>query len=66
MGGGRIPLIAVTRRAIPVRGTTPSDHYSLLATIEDGLDLFDLLPELAEKRDARTSDVDRPATSSGF
>jgi hypothetical protein len=57
-GGGRIPLIAVTKKAMSVRATTPSDHYSLLATIEDGFGLprianaksaatlFDLLPDM--------------------
>jgi hypothetical protein len=60
-GGGRIPLIAVTKHATAVRGTTPSDHYSLLATIEDGFGLprlanakdratmFDLLPDFADR-----------------
>jgi len=64
-GGGRIPLIAVTKHAMAVRGTTPSNHYSLLATIEDGFGLprianaqeaatvFDLLPDFVtgERRD---------------
>jgi len=59
-GGGRIPLIAVTKHAMKVRGETPSNHYSLLATIEDGFGLprlanatgaatlFDLLPDFAQ------------------
>ena len=46
---------------------TPSDHYSLLATIEDGFGLprlanakgaatlFDLLPDFSEKRTAQMS-----------
>ena len=66
-GGGRIPLIAVTKHAMEVRGTTPSNHYSLLATIEDGFGLprlanakgaatlFDLFPDFAERPDAQTS-----------
>jgi phosphatidylinositol-3-phosphatase len=69
-GGGRIPLIAVTQQARVVRGTTPSDHYSLLATIEDGFGLprltnaahsatvFDLLPDFAEI--GRTSAINGP------
>ena len=71
-GGGRIPLIAVTKHAMGVRGTTPSNHYSLLATIEDGFalprlanakgaaTLFDLLPDFAEKHDAHVSTADGP------
>lgn len=69
-GGGRIPLIAVTKHGMTVRGTTASNHYSLLATIEDGFGLprlakakgvatlFDLLPDFAEKRDAQASGAD--------
>jgi phosphatidylinositol-3-phosphatase len=61
IGGGRIPLIAVTKHAMKVRGETPSNHYSLLATIEDGFGLprlanatgaatlFDLLPDFAQE-----------------
>jgi phosphatidylinositol-3-phosphatase len=49
-GGGRIPLIAVTKRPMAIRGTTPSDHYSLLATIEDGFGL----PRLANAKSAAT------------
>src|SRR5262245_12964808 len=61
IAGGRIPLIAVTKHAMKVRGTMPSNHYSLLATIEDGLGLprlanaksaatlFDLLPDFAQE-----------------
>jgi phosphatidylinositol-3-phosphatase len=57
-GGGRIPLIAITKHARPLRVATSSDHYSLLATIEDGFGLrrlghaanastlFDLFPDL--------------------
>jgi len=75
-GGGRIPLIAVTKQPMAVRGTTPSDHYSLLATIEDGFGLprlanakgaatlFDLLPDFADKGDAHTSGADGPTSSS--
>ena len=67
IGGGRIPLIAVTKLAMKVRATTPSNHYSLLATIEDGFGLprlanargaatlFDLFPDFAERPDAQTS-----------
>jgi phosphatidylinositol-3-phosphatase len=69
-GGGRIRLIAVTKHPMAIGGTTPSDHYSLLATIEDGFGLprlanakgaatlFDLLPDFAEKRAVQTSDED--------
>jgi hypothetical protein len=68
-GGGRIPLIAVTKHAMVIRGTLPSDHYSLLATIEDGFGLprlgnakgaatlFDLFPDFAERRSDQTSAV---------
>lgn len=49
-GGGRIPIIAVTKHPRAERGTTPSDHYSLLATIEDGFGL----PQLANAKDAAT------------
>jgi phosphatidylinositol-3-phosphatase len=74
-GGGRIPLIAVTKHAMRVRGTTPSNHYSLLATIEDGFalprlanakgaaTLFDLLPDFA-KHDVHVSAADGPTASS--
>jgi hypothetical protein len=41
-GGGRIPLIAITKRAMVVRGRTPSNHCSLLATIQDGFGLAEL------------------------
>jgi hypothetical protein len=63
LGGGRIPLIAMTKHAMKVRAETPRNHYSLLATIEDGYGLprlanatgaatlFDLLPDFAQ--DAR-------------
>jgi phosphatidylinositol-3-phosphatase len=50
VGGGRIPLLAATKHAMRVRGTTPSNHYSLLATIEDGFGL----PRIANARDAAT------------
>jgi hypothetical protein len=75
-GGGRIPLIAVTKHPMAVRGATPSNHYSLLATIEDGFGLprlanakgaatlFDLLPDFAEKHDAHVSAADGPRASS--
>jgi hypothetical protein len=71
-GGGRIPLIAVTKQARVVRGTTPSDHYSLLATIEDGFGLsrlanavhsatvFDLLPDFAEKPNTTNKAINGP------
>jgi hypothetical protein len=51
----------VTKHARKVRGETPSNHYSLLATIEDGFGLprlanatgaatlFDLLPDFAQE-----------------
>ena len=65
-GGGRIPLVAITKHAMAVRGTTPSDHYSLLATIEEGFGLprlanaktaetlFDLLPDFADPEVGRS------------
>jgi phosphatidylinositol-3-phosphatase len=49
-GGGRVPLIAVTKDAQSIKGTTPSNHYSLLATIEDGFKL----PRLANAEKAST------------
>jgi phosphatidylinositol-3-phosphatase len=61
-GGGRIPFIAVTKHPMAIRSTTPSDHYSLLATIEDGfglprlgnargrMTLFDLFPDFDQRR----------------
>ena len=76
IGGGRLPLIAVTKHAKRVRGATPTNHYSLLATVEDGFGLprlanakgaatlFDLLPDFAEKHDARVSTADGPTASS--
>jgi phosphatidylinositol-3-phosphatase len=66
-GGGRIPLIAITKQELSVRGITATNHYSLLATIEDGFGLprlakakgaatlFDLLPDFAGKHDANVS-----------
>jgi hypothetical protein len=75
-GGGRIPLIAVTKHQMAVRGTTPSDHYSLLATIEAGFrlprlanakgaaTLFDLFPDFAEKRIGQTSGAEEPTSLS--
>jgi hypothetical protein len=60
-GGGHIPLIALTKRPTAIKSDTPSNHYSLLATIEDGFGLprlanakasatlFDLFPEFAER-----------------
>jgi hypothetical protein len=64
-GGGRIPLIAITKRALALRATTYVDHYSLLATIEDGFGfprlahanraatLHQLFPEFVENRAAQ-------------
>jgi phospholipase C len=49
-GGGRVPLIAVTKHGKPIRGAVPSNHYSLLATIEDGFGL----PRLANAERAAT------------
>jgi phosphatidylinositol-3-phosphatase len=75
-GGGRIPLIAVTKHPSAMRGRTPSNHYSLLATIEDGFGLprlanakaaatlFDLFPDFAEKRTAQTSGANGLTSSS--
>jgi phosphatidylinositol-3-phosphatase len=76
IGGGRLPLIAVTKHAKRVRGTTPTNHYSLLATVEEGFGLprlanakgaatlFDLLPDFAEKHDAHVSAADGSRASS--
>jgi len=64
-GGGRIPFIAVTKHRKRVLGSTPANHVSLLATIEDSFGLprlgttkdastlFDLFPDLVEGRQAR-------------
>ena len=49
-GGGRIPLIAITKHNAPIKDATPSNHYSLLATIEDGFGL----PRLGNAKDAAT------------
>jgi hypothetical protein len=38
-GGGQVPLIVITKGGKPIKGVTPSNHYSLLATIEDGFGL---------------------------
>jgi phospholipase C len=39
VGGGHVPMIVVTKHGKPITGATPTDHYSLLATIEDGFGL---------------------------
>jgi phospholipase C len=49
-GGGHIPMIVVTKHGKPLKAATPSDHYSLLATIEDGFGL----PRLANAKTAAT------------
>ena len=49
-GGGHIPMIVVTKNGMPVKRATPTNHYSLLATIEDGFDL----PRLGHAQTAET------------
>ena len=48
VGGGHVPMIVVTKRGKPIKSATPTDHYSLLATIEDGFGL----PRLANAKTA--------------
>jgi len=71
-GGGRIPLISVTKHSKKVISTTPANHVSLLATIEDGFGLprlattkdastlFDLFPDFAGARRHRTDETIAP------
>lgn len=49
-GGGRVPVIVVSKHPKAIKGATPSNHYSLLATIEDGFGL----PRLANAQKAAT------------
>jgi phosphatidylinositol-3-phosphatase len=48
VGGGHIATFVVTKHGQPLKSAQPYDHYSLLATIEDGFDL----PRLANARSA--------------
>jgi phosphatidylinositol-3-phosphatase len=50
VGGGHIALIAVTKEGRPVTNATPSNHFSLLATIDDGFNL----PRLSRAKTAKT------------
>ena len=50
VGGGHVPMIVVTKHGKPIKGATPINHYSLLATIEDGFSL----PRLVNAKDAPT------------
>jgi phosphatidylinositol-3-phosphatase len=49
-GGGHVPAIVVTKNAKGIKSSTPTNHYSLLATIEDGFDL----PRLNNAKTAET------------
>jgi hypothetical protein len=48
VGGGHVPMIVVTKQGKPIKSATPTNHYSLLATIEDGFGL----PRLANAKTA--------------
>jgi phosphatidylinositol-3-phosphatase len=48
VGGGHATAIVVTKNGKPLKSATPYDHYSMLATIEDGFDL----PRLANAKKA--------------
>ena len=50
VGGGHATGIVVTKNGKPIRSAVAMDHYSLLATIEDGFDL----PRLANAKTANT------------
>jgi len=50
VGGGHIAGFVVTKHGKPVKSAVPMDHYSLLATIEDGFDL----PRLGNAKTANT------------
>jgi hypothetical protein len=50
VGGGHVPMTVVTKHGKPIKRATPSNHYSLLATIEDGFGL----PRLANTKAAAT------------
>ncbi len=50
IGGGHATGLVVTKHGKPVKSAVPMDHYSLLATIEDGFDL----PRLANAQTAAT------------
>jgi len=45
-----LTMIVVTKHGKPIKRATPSNHYSLLATIEDGFGL----PRLANAKAAAT------------
>jgi len=50
IGGGHVAMIAVTKGGSPVKNAAPTNHFSLLATIEDGFGL----PRLANAKTANT------------
>jgi phosphatidylinositol-3-phosphatase len=50
VGGGHATGFVVTKNGKPVKSAVPMDHYSLLATIEDGFDL----PRLGNAKTANT------------
>jgi phospholipase C len=50
VGGGHATGFVVTKKGKPVKSAVPMDHYSLLATIEDGFNL----PRLGNARTANT------------
>jgi phospholipase C len=47
-GGGHVATIVVTKQGKPIKSAAPTNHYSLLATIEDGFDL----PRLGNAKNA--------------
>ncbi len=49
-GGGHVPAFVITKNGRPIQRATPTNHYSLLATIEDGFDL----PRLRNAQGAET------------
>jgi hypothetical protein len=50
IGGGHATAIVVTKNGKPRKSATPTNHYSLLATIEDGFNL----PRLGNAQNANT------------
>jgi phosphatidylinositol-3-phosphatase len=50
VGGGHATALVVTKNGKPLKSARPFDHYSLLATIEDGFDL----PRLVNAKTANT------------
>ena len=49
-GGGYVAAIVITKNGKPIRSATAFNHFSMLATIEDGFDL----PRLANAKTAKT------------